>query len=202
MNEIDLLGFDGRYTIDREGNIYSYVWKKKRKLKPQKASQSSKGYFQVRLFNEQYKNGKLFYVHRLVYETFVGDIPKDKEMDHIDGDTSNNSVDNLQLLSRRDNVEKYTKKIHGPSLRTRRDEFIKLYEELGTYQKVQQTTGLSYQQIYRVIKDVIHTKCFKTGRYITKRYNPELNDEYTRTDRRRFNNKRKYKRDELGRFAL
>mgnify|MGYP005990137945 CR=1 FL=1 len=199
MKEIDILGFDGRYTIDKEGNVYSYVWNKKRKLKPQRASQSKKGYFQVRLFNEQYKNGKLFYVHRLVYETFVGDIPEDKEMDHIDGDTSNNSIENLQVITRRENIQKFNRKKHGPSIRPRRDEFIELYKKLGTYQKVCDATGISFNRIYRVIKDVVHYKDFDSGKYLTRRYDPSFEDEFTNTDRRSLAIR---KRDKNGKYKV
>jgi len=99
MEEVDILGYDGMYTITTEGDVFSYKQKKKRKLKPQKASQSKKGYFQVRLFlGDGDYMGKLQYVHRLMWLTFKGDIPQGYEMDHIDGDTSNNSLDNLPLL--------------------------------------------------------------------------------------------------------
>lgn len=45
------------------------------------------------------------YVHRLVYETFVGDIPKGLEINHKDGNRSNNNVDNLEVLTHRENIE-------------------------------------------------------------------------------------------------
>ena len=47
-------------------------------------------------------------VHRLVYETFIGTIPSNMTIDHIDGDTHNNTVKNLQLLSPQDNTRKST----------------------------------------------------------------------------------------------
>jgi hypothetical protein len=42
--------------------------------------------------------------HRLVYETFVGKIPKDLEIDHIDGDKHNNDITNLRAVSRSENM--------------------------------------------------------------------------------------------------
>ena len=45
-------------------------------------------------------------VHKLVYETFKGDVPSDMTIDHIDGNTFNNNVDNLQLLSAAENTRK------------------------------------------------------------------------------------------------
>ena len=182
--ELDIVGYDGIYTITPQGDVFSYKYKKKRKLKPQKASQSKKGYYQVRLFQGKGDYmGTLYYVHRLVYENFKGDIPEDKQIDHVDGDTSNNAVENLQILTPRENLKKYNNKKHGPTLRDRRDEFIKLYKELGTYEKVAQATGLTYQRIYRVIKDIVHYKDHKTGKWLTKRYS-DIDDEYTDIDLR------------------
>lgn len=45
-------------------------------------------------------------VHRFVYEYFNGPIPAGLVVDHIDGDRLNNSVENLQLLSPKDNCRK------------------------------------------------------------------------------------------------
>lgn len=201
--ETDIINYDGVYTITPQGDIYSYKQKKKRKLKPQKASQSKKGYFQVRLFEVGGGDvmGKLQYVHRLVWETFKGDIPEGKQIDHIDGDTSNNSIDNLQVLTPRKNMDKYNRNKWGPTIRDRRDEFIKLYKELGTYKKVSETTGIAYQRIYRTIKDVIHYRDSATGKYKTRRYS-DIDDEFTNGgDRRRFNKPpQNKKRDDKGRF--
>lgn len=44
--------------------------------------------------------------HRLVFESFVGEIPKGLEIDHKDDRHSNNRVSNLQLLTRKQNVQK------------------------------------------------------------------------------------------------
>lgn len=45
------------------------------------------------------KTGKeeIFYVHNLIYENFVGQIPFDKQVTHKDGNIRNNAVDNLIL---------------------------------------------------------------------------------------------------------
>ena len=53
------------------------------------------------------------YVHELVLEHFLSNKPSDEfECDHIDGDTKNNNINNLQWLNHRDNLLKrrsYTK---------------------------------------------------------------------------------------------
>ena len=190
--ETDILGYNGMYTLNENGDVFSYKYKKKRKLKPQKATQSSKGYYQVRLFlpNSDYK-GKLQYVHRLMYQTLIGDIPKGKEIDHIDGDTRNNSVENLQLLTPRENKVKGLDKNWRPY----RKEFIELYKKLGTYKKVAEHFNINHNIVFRVIKDVFHKKNWKTGKYETHRFNPTFEDYYTET-----NFKKVRKRNNNGRY--
>lgn len=46
------------------------------------------------------------YVHRLVYEAFIGDIPEGMTVDHEDGNKQNNHVSNLQIMSRGGNSQK------------------------------------------------------------------------------------------------
>ena len=44
-------------------------------------------------------NHKKYYIHRLVYEAFIGEIPKGYEVHHRDENKSNNNLSNLYLLS-------------------------------------------------------------------------------------------------------
>ena len=45
-------------------------------------------------------------LHRLVYLTYKGSIPEGYDIDHIDGDTLNNNIENLAACSRKDNLAK------------------------------------------------------------------------------------------------
>jgi len=57
----------------------------------------SAGYYKVKLS----LNGKIkaYYVHRLVYQMFKGDIPYGMQVNHIDENRTNNNIDNLELLT-------------------------------------------------------------------------------------------------------
>lgn len=44
------------------------------------------------------------YIHRLVASAFIGNIPDGYEIDHIDTNKLNNCVDNLRIVTRKDNV--------------------------------------------------------------------------------------------------
>jgi len=106
MNEIifldliekkDIPNYSG-YKISRDGRVYSSKRGGEKELTP---SNHKKGYLKISLR----KNGKRIYelIHRLVYQTFVGEIPKEKVIDHIDRDKRNNNLSNLRLVSYSEN---------------------------------------------------------------------------------------------------
>lgn len=51
-------------------------------------------------------NGKHFLVHRLIWECFNGLIPKNMDINHIDGNPINNNLNNLELTSHKINCQK------------------------------------------------------------------------------------------------
>lgn len=184
-------GYDD-YAISSDGDVISYRGKKPIILKPQKAAQSRKGYRQVRLFNDKslsktqkdkngkYRNiGKLLYVHRLVWQMFVGEIPKGMTIDHIDGNPSNNTITNLQLLTPRENTIRHYCMDGRRYLRRERDEMIEAYEELKTYKLVAEKFGCAISSVYRIIKNLK----FPTGRgndtHITT-YDESIDDDYSK----------------------
>src|SRR5699024_10793216 len=51
------------------------------------------------------KSGKTkrFLVHRLVYESYYGEIPKGLQVHHMDENKQNNSINKLKLVTQREN---------------------------------------------------------------------------------------------------
>jgi hypothetical protein len=58
-------------------------------------SKSSAGHSYIKIRIDK----KLYYVHRIVWIWMNGDIPEDMEVDHIDGNTFNNTISNLRLVT-------------------------------------------------------------------------------------------------------
>jgi len=166
------------YTINESGDVISHKGLKPRLLKPQPASQSKKGYVQVRLFNEEHPNGKLHYIHRLVYTHFIGDIEPRLQIDHIDGNPRNNEVSNLQMMSGRENKHKHQRETQEVLLRDKRDELIKDYETLGTFEKVAEKWGVSITAVNRVVRNRVHTK-LPGGKWGTITYDKNINDRWS-----------------------
>lgn len=56
---------------------------------------------------------KRYYLHRLIWIYHNGEIPKNMQIDHIDGNPSNNKIENLQVLNNRNNTLKGNRKKKG-----------------------------------------------------------------------------------------
>ncbi len=67
------------------------------------------GYISVVLVNDSGEHVK-WYLHRLLYTVFVGEIKKGYEIDHIDGNRANNNLNNLRMMTHRDNTNTATAK--------------------------------------------------------------------------------------------
>ena len=96
MQEIIIknIKFNQKYMIDEQGNIWS-PYNGGKYLTP---SLTKKGYLRIVLQTSEGK--KTFQVHRLVLETFSPIDNCDKfEVNHIDGNKSNNCLDNLEWCS-------------------------------------------------------------------------------------------------------
>ena len=50
--------------------------------------------------------GKIYYKHRIIYEAFNGLIKDGLVIDHVDSDPLNNSLENLQAISQRENIKR------------------------------------------------------------------------------------------------
>lgn len=98
---------DYPYEVFADGTVYRTERKSKngRNLKrlrifPYKATN---GYWVVKLYSPKDDSYKKFYLHRLLYSCFVGSVTG-LEIDHIDGDRSNNAVfSNLRAVTHKQN---------------------------------------------------------------------------------------------------
>ena len=112
----DIEGWENKYQVSNMGRIKSverqvevYSPKKngtfiktfyEKLLKPRR---SSNNYQNITL----YKDGKTYCytIHRLVANAFIPNINNLEEINHMDGDKTNNSIYNLEWISHEDNIK-------------------------------------------------------------------------------------------------
>lgn len=109
----DIPGYEGLYQVSESGIVRSLdrivtqqgrgkAFDGKRKGRELKQHEQNNGYMIVQLC----KNGekKAVTVHRLVAEAFLGRKECHQDVNHIDGNKKNNSANNLEWTTRRNNI--------------------------------------------------------------------------------------------------
>ena len=96
---VKIEGYDG-YFISDEGEVFSSKYKDMRLLK-YRLNRNGRPYINL------CKNGKSksVEIHRLVAKYFLPDYTTDKEVNHKDGDKTNNHVSNLEMTDRKGNMQ-------------------------------------------------------------------------------------------------
>ena len=133
----DVNGYNGIYQVSNFGNVRHFRQKDgfvgfKISDSPKLMSLSSNGngylYVSLRLGNKR----KNHYVHRLVAETFIGEIPDGYVINHIDYDKANNKVTNLEIVTQLENVLHSVPNMKKP--RPKGENFYICHRPYGTYE--------------------------------------------------------------------
>lgn len=95
-----VVGFEGRYEVSRNGEIRSLLKGKVKDLKVH--TRKADGYKIVTLYDSNKKHHRL-YVHRIVGQAFISNPYNLPCINHIDTNTGNNNVENLEWTSVWDN---------------------------------------------------------------------------------------------------
>jgi hypothetical protein len=107
-------GFNKKYYASNLGRIMSaaHAWEKNYKGRIIKLNQSDtilnfksttkKGYFRTNL-KENNGRSKTYMVHRLIALTFLGEIPINLQVNHINGIKTDNSIYNLEYVTNQQN---------------------------------------------------------------------------------------------------
>ena len=139
-----------KYFASKDGQILSLKLKEKKKLKLLTKSVTGYKFFSLCESNTI----KSYSVSRFVYECFKGNIPDDKEVDHIDNNKENNSIKNLQLLTHKENTRKsQCKKVKSLNIETREEKKFKSIKEAAKYNCISPSSvSLNCKKITKITK--------------------------------------------------
>ena len=98
----DVKGFEGLYKVSNEGVLFSTP-RQHTKGGVVKRIRTYQGYEKYNL----YKDGKMYLkrVHRLFAEHFIPNPENKPYINHIDGNPLNNTLDNLEWVTQKENVQ-------------------------------------------------------------------------------------------------
>ena len=143
------------YEITTDGKIFNKRFG--RYLKPQL---NNKGYSRVCLC------GKFYFVHRLVAEKYIPNPNNLPQVNHKDGDKTNNSVDNLEWISNQDNRKHAIE--NGLHFQGEKCSWSKLTQEDVNY--IRNHTDMKQIELAKMfnvnrstIGDVIHNRTWKNS---------------------------------------
>ena len=146
--------YEGLYAITRDGQVWSYISKKFLKY-----SDNGKGYYQVILCKEGKK--KTFLIHRLVAQAFIPNPNNLPEVNHKDEDKSNNCVENLEWMSKIDNINYGTGSKRSAEKRSKPIYCVELDKVFKSGKEAAEELGLHNSHISNVCKGIYKT----TGGY-------------------------------------
>ena len=161
--------FKQDYKIDSNGNVYS-PWRGQHQMFQ---NQNKQGYKEIMLYtNEQ--NRKHFKIHRLLLNTFNPiENSEDFQVNHKDGNKSNNNLQNLQWCTRSENLIhvfknqlQSNKGEKNPSHKLKANEVEQICKKLEKHQTLQ-----SIADEYGVTKGAIaHIKQHRSWIHISCKY--------------------------------
>lgn len=150
MNEEwkDVVGYADILMISNLGNLYSKRSKKLLKLNHRKDGYIS---YATKIGGRK-GNAKCFRLHRLVATHFIDNHLNKREVNHIDGDKSNNQVSNLEWVTAKENTKHYLEELNGlEKLSNRRQSQATLTDENVKYAREQYNNGLSQRAIAKIL---------------------------------------------------
>lgn len=151
----DIEGFEGQYMVSNTGLVKSLKGKNERIMKTRRKKIIKKdgsvelGYEELVLSDKGVQYSKL--VHRLVAQAFIPNTENKPEVNHIDEDKGNNSVENLEWNTHEENSNHGTKNIRSANKQSMAvigvDEHGNIVEIHSSIRSAERLTGFGHSNI-------------------------------------------------------
>lgn len=160
-NEIwkDIKGYESIYKVSNFGRVKKLKQEYKNSIGRKRIEKeiillpnlNINGYCVVNLYKNKKK--KMYTIHRLVAENFIGKLDKDKEVNHIDADKTNNKLENLELVTKSENIKHAFKNNLIRNLQIEKNTLYDLYFiQKYTLKEIGNMYGYSDDAVRRVFK--------------------------------------------------
>ena len=137
---------NGRYEASNEGRVRNT---KTGKSIAQTPNDKRGGYMQVRIYPVYGCHNRWVTVHKCVLSAFVGELPIGMQTNHIDGDKTNNRLENLEYVTPKENINHAQKmglfNAHGTPTPNMKVETVLKIREL------KRTLGIGYRRIATIM---------------------------------------------------
>jgi hypothetical protein len=176
--------FNASYEVSSHGNFRNAKTKNQKKINIEELK-STQTRIRVNVINN-IKKGSGFYLHRLIAMTFIPNPNNLDEVNHIDGNPYNNRVENLEWITREDNMRHFNEnreKYENKNVRqvvlccNKTNEIIKSYKCVDEC-IVLLTLGISYATLYNSLNTNLYEKpmpaadqTYCTNKYVGVGYN-------------------------------
>lgn len=97
-----------KYYVSKKGKVYSTISRKI--IRGSICHIKGKNYYRVDIKTEKWR--KHFYVHKLVFETWVHPLQNGEQVNHKDDNSLNNDIENLYAGTQKDNIQDCIKNQH------------------------------------------------------------------------------------------
>lgn len=157
--------FINNYLASKNGDIINI----KRKKILSKNKNNGNGYLIFNFYNKEKKKYQNYYHHRFVYEVFNGKIPSHLVVDHQLPNKSDNGIENLQLLTPKENVQKSNNKpIISTNIKTGEERKFKSMKNASIELVISQSNICNICRKYKYSKSATSKKdgCSYTFKYL------------------------------------